>query len=176
MILYIALGGLALFLYAVTKGMASEKNYQIPKTSDSPSVLTLSDIINHYSKYYNVPTAIIKAIIENESSWNISAKNPSDPSYGLMGIMPIVAQEFGIVADWRNTTTAEIAAIHEPYNNIGAGTKLLSRLLKKYEMPVAVEMYNVGERGYNELNRRNSVYRTRVMDDYYKYLSEESNG
>lgn len=170
---FLALGGIVLFLIIVSKGMASEKiTTKIPSGTSVPNI---ADIIVSNSKRYNVPTALIKAIIENESSWDVNGTNPNDPSYGLMGIMPIVAQDYGIVADWHYVTDLEIAAIYIPQNNIGCGTKLLGRLLKSHPMSTAVEMYNVGERGYEELGRRNSSYRIKVMDDYQKYLNEENN-
>lgn len=171
--IYIAIGGLLLFIVALSKGMASEKI--IPKTTNGNSVVTLTDIISDHSKRYNVPTALIKAVIKQESSWNVYARNPSDPSYGLMGIMPIVAQDYGIVTDWHNPTQAEIDSIYVPFNNIGCGAKLLHRLMSSHDLPTAIEMYNVGERGYEELGRRNSNYRTSVMNRYQEYLSEENN-
>ena len=127
----------------------------------------VEDIIVHNSQKYGVPVALIKAIIMNESSWQVYAKNPSDPSYGLMGIMPIVAQDYGIVKDWKNPTTEEINSIYIPANNIGCGSKLLSGLLKRNSMWIAVECYNVGERGYHELGRRNGAYVSKVKNDYY---------
>ena len=130
----------------------------------------LDAIIMHNSQKYNVPIPLIKAIIMNESSWQVYAKNPSDPSYGLMGIMPITAQDYGLVRDWKNTTTEEINSIYIPANNIGCGSKLLGGLLKRNSMWIAVECYNVGERGYHELGRRNGSYVSKVKTDYYKYL------
>lgn len=173
---YIALAGLLIFFFAVSKGLGSEKTAATatkPKTETGGGVVTLLDIINDHAKRYNVPVPLIKAIIKNESSWNPNARNPNDPSYGLMGIMPIVAQDYGIVEDWHNVTSAEIAAIYLPYNNIGCGSKLLGGLLKRHDMATAVEMYNVGERGYEELGRRNSNYRNNVMSDYIIYANEE---
>jgi soluble lytic murein transglycosylase-like protein len=144
-------------------------------TMSDTKVITLNDIIEYNAKQYSVPTALIKAVIAAESSWEVYAKNPDDPSYGLMGIMPIVAQEYGIVNDWKNVTQAEIDSIYVPQNNIGCGSKLLGKLLAKYPMDQAVQMYNVGEYAYNVRGARNTPYKNKVIDSYHKYLSEETN-
>lgn len=156
-------------LFAVKFGFAKEIAASVKtETTKTPTLSALDTAIVYYSKRYNVPIAIIKAIIQIESSFNQYAKNPSDPSYGYMGIMPIVAQEFGIVNDWRNVKQAEINSIYQVDNNIGSGTKLLGKLLSKYDVATAVEMYNVGERGWNE-GRRNSAYVSKFFTAYDKY-------
>lgn len=138
-----------------------------PVIDKSSPVDNLNTIIEYNSKKYGVPIPLIKAIIMNESSWRIYVKNPNDPSYGLMGIMAQAAQDYGLVKDWRNPTIEEINSIYIPANNIGAGCKLLSGLLKRNSMWIAVECYNVGERGYHELGRRNGSYVSKVKNDYY---------
>ena len=144
-------------------------------TMSDTKVITLNDIIEYNAKQYSVPTALIKAFIANESSWEVFARNPDDPSYGLMGIMPIVAQEYGIVKDWKVVTQAEIDLIYVPQNNIGCGSKLLGKLLAKYPMDQVIHMYNVGEHAYNVHGARNTGYFNKVIDSYHKYLSEETN-
>lgn len=168
----IAMLGLGVFLFAVKFGFAKEIIANANKKVGSGTTgNSLSDIIASHSKRYSVPIALINAIIENESSFNQYAKNPNDPSYGYMGIMPIVAQDFGIVNNWRKVTDAEIQSIYIPYNNIGSGTKLLGKLLAKYDIPTTIEMYNVGETGWKD-GRRNSAYVSKVLDDYHKYQSQ----
>jgi len=158
------------FLLLVKTGMAKESEME---TSTPNKIPTLNDLINSASYKYNVPVALIKAIIQNESNWDIYARNPNDPSYGLMQIMPIVAQDYGIVKDWRNVTQAEIDSIYVPANNIGCGTKLLGKLLTKYPMDVATQMYNVGEHAYNDHGARSLSYMNKVIDSYHKYLGEK---
>ena len=143
-------------------------------TMNDTKPITLNDIIEYNSKKYSVPTALIKAIIKNESSWEVFARNPNDPSYGLMGIMPIVAQEYGIVKDWKMVTQAEIDSIYVPANNIGCGAKLLGKLLVKYPMDQAVQMYNVGEHAFNDHGARNLSYLNKVIDSYHFYLGENN--
>ena len=168
MVWVITCGALLLLLFFGKKGFAGVN------TMSDTKPITLDDIIEYNAKEYSIPTALIKAIIKKESSWNPYAKNPNDPSYGLMGIMPIVAQEAGFVNDYKNVTQVEINSIYVTQNNIMSGCKLLHKLLKKYNMDVAVEMYNVGERGYNELGRRNGPYRMGVLEAYQDYINEEA--
>jgi soluble lytic murein transglycosylase-like protein len=159
-----ALGVLLLFTKKASGGIMSDTKE-----------ITLNEMISNYATKYNIPAALIKAVIKQESNWDINAKNPSDPSYGLMQVMPITAQDAGIITDYKNVTAEDIDKIMLPVNNLHIGCWQLNRLLKKYKMEVAVEMYNVGERGYNELNRRNSIYRSSVMSYYAHYL-ENPNG
>ena len=143
--------------------MATEK-----KTTSS--TYTINDIIKkHCATFVNVPIALVKAIIKTESNWDIFAENPSDPSYGLMQIMPSVAYDAGIITDHENITELDKVKIKNPYNNIYAGTKLLSRLLSKYPINTAIQMYNVGERGFNSLGYRNQNYLNKVLDAYSEY-------
>jgi soluble lytic murein transglycosylase-like protein len=84
--------------------------------------------------------------------------------------MPILAEDYGFVKDWRNATEAEIAMIRLPENNVQIGTRFLAKLLGKYPKETAVQMYNVGEAGYN-LGRRASDYLAKVMRYYQDYKS-----
>ena len=113
--------------------------------------------------------ALVKAVARTESSLNPNASNSSDPSWGLMGIMPILAQDYGIVRDYRNPTAAEIAMIREPQTNLFIGAWNLSRLLKKYSFGIAVQMYNVGEKGYNVDGHRAPDYLEKVTGYYNEY-------
>ena len=170
-----ALLGLGIFIFAIKFGFAKQIISNAQKTvsnnTNTNNNTPLDAAIDYNSKRYNVPIPLIKAIIENESSFQQYAKNPNDPSYGYMAVMPIVAQEYGIVNDWHKVTQEEINAIYQVDNNIGAGTKLLGKLLSKYSMKTAIEMYNVGETGWKN-GRRNSSYVNKVFDDYEKYLME----
>lgn len=137
--------------------------------------VTLAQLIANYAKEFELPEALIKAIIKQESNWNINAKNPSDPSYGLMQIMPIVAHDAGLIADYKNVTPADIDKIMLPVNNLFGGCWLLHNLMKRHDMWTAVEMYNVGETGYLEKGYRNSMYVSKVKG-YYEYYTENPNG
>lgn len=128
----------------------------------------LDTLIAEAARKYSVPAALIKAIAMTESSLNPNAVNPSDPSYGLCQIMPILAEDYGIVRDWHNPTDAEIAMIKDPATNLRIAAWHLNRLMSKYTMDVSIEMYNVGESGWLQ-GRRNSNYVSRVKRFYNEY-------
>src|SRR5882724_8400470 len=43
-------------------------------------------VIAYAASTYNIPVALIKAVISQESAWDQNAVNAADPSYGLMQI------------------------------------------------------------------------------------------
>ena len=145
-----------------------KKAYSSP--SEAPGgPISLDSIIESTSREYGVEAALIRAVIKVESNFNPYAKNPSDPSYGLMQIMPILAADDGYIKDWANPTEGEIAFIMNPSINVKIGTAFLSKLLKKYPLETAVQMYNVGEAGYNVKGARNTAYLKKVMEAYDEF-------
>lgn len=109
---------------------------------------TIPEIVIENANKYKVDPNLIHAHIQVESSGDPNAINPSDPSYGLMGITPILAKTYGYISDWRNVTASDIETIKNPVNNIAIGTRFLSELHSKYPFDIATQMYNCGEQGY----------------------------
>ncbi len=128
----------------------------------------VDSLINLKSAKWGLETALVYAVVEVESNFNPKAKNPADPSYGLMQITPILAQDYGYVQSWRFTTDDEIQAIFEPENNLDIGCQFLKKLLGKYKFNEAIQMFNVGEYGY-EKGVRNLEYLYKVQQAYEKY-------
>ena len=143
------------FLIAAALLLAKKTDAYAPKMGGDmtpiPTVVkaTLDDQIRYSAQKYGVEFKLVKAVAMTESSLNPNASNPSDPSWGLMGIMPILAEDFGIVKDYHNITEAEKAMIRDPQTNLNIGAWHLARLTKKYPFDTAVQMYNCGETGYN---------------------------
>ena len=150
----------AILLMSKKAQAAVKEMVQIPIQVVEPST-PLDSMIKEAAFKYSVDWKLVKAVAMTESSLNPNASNPKDPSYGLMGIMPILAEDFGIVRDYHNPTDAEIAMIRDPQTNLNIGAWHLHYLTGKYPFDAAVQMYNVGERGYNE-GRRNSDYLAKV--------------
>ena len=119
---------------------------------------------------YGVDRALVKAIAKVESNFNPRAKNPADPSYGLMQITPILAQDFGLVKDYRNPTASEIERLYDLENNLYVGCSQLAHLRSIRSFNVAVQMYNVGQAGYMK-GVRNYDYLNKVRSYYDKYRS-----
>jgi soluble lytic murein transglycosylase-like protein len=159
------LAAILTFLMLVPKKLEALAASTVPPAFD-----TVDAIIAENAKRYGVDPALIRAFIKVESNFNPNAVNPSDPSYGLMQIMPILAEDYGIVRDWRNVTGAEIAMIKLPSTNVRIGTWHIARLLNHYPFDEAVQMYNVGETGYKN-GKRASEYLAKITRCYNEYKS-----
>lgn len=130
----------------------------------------IQKIIAKKADEHGIDLAILKAVIKVESNFDPNAKNPADPSYGLMQITPILAQDYGKVKDWRNPTNAEINMLYDPAWNLDIGGEHLSMLLRSYSFEQAIQSYNVGVSGYF-WGRRNSEYLAKVEKYYGIYSS-----
>lgn len=91
-------------------------------------------IINKYAKKENIDPNLIKAIIQKESHFNPNAGSGAGAA-GLMQLMPATARGLGVTNR------------RDPEQSIRGGTKLLGRLLRKYDGNVksALAAYNSGE-------------------------------
>jgi len=124
--------------------------------------------IAHWANEWRLDPALVKAVARVESNFNPMAKNPSDPSYGLMQITPALAYDYGLITDPDYQSGLEVEMIYNVDNNLSIGCWFLSRLMNKYEFDRAVQSYNVGERGYF-LGRRNPDYLNKVRRYYEEY-------
>lgn len=138
--------------------------------NDQPTL----DMLAGLCAQYGIPVNLAKALIKEESSWDPRAYNPPSSSnalasYGLMQITLMVAQDAGIVADWQSPTDAEIEACYDPYSNMLAGLGDFAKVYGRYPLDVAIQMYNVGENGYNNYGWRNAQYAANVEQYYQDY-------
>jgi len=120
------------------------------------------------SNKYSLDPAMVKATIKVESDFDPQAKNPKDPSYGLMQITPGLAYDYGLLTRTSPLSFNEEVLLFNPSNNIDVGCWNLSRLSKKYQSDVAIQMYNVGETGYLS-GKRASSYLNKVKSYIEKY-------
>jgi soluble lytic murein transglycosylase-like protein len=134
-----------------------------------------SELFEYWAAKYKTDPDLCAAHAKTESSFNPLAINEEDPkidydsSYGIMQVQLATAQDFGAVKDYRNATAAEIAWLMDINNNIKVGCWNVARWQKKYPFETAVQMYNVGERGFNVLGRRNETYLQKVREAYNGY-------
>ncbi|MBA7496235.1 hypothetical protein ES702_06834 [subsurface metagenome] len=142
--------------------MAKQVQAQAVPVSDIDNQIRIAAIV------YGIEPAIVKAVCKVESNFNPRAKNPADPSYGLMQITPGLAYDYGLISDWKNPSQEEIERIYDVYNNLNVGCWFLSRLLDNYAFDQAIQSYNVGERGYF-IGRRNYSYLNKVRSAYESY-------
>lgn len=109
----------------------------------APSKINVSQniaaIVKKYAEKYNISEALVIALIQTESRFDIRAISPKGAK-GLMQLMDAHSRKHGI----------------DPYNpeeNIQVGTQLLARLLYKYDdIRLALAAYNAGEGAVNKYN------------------------
>ncbi len=93
----------------------------------------LTPVVQEAGRKYNVPPALIKAVIQVESNFNPGAVSPKG-AQGLMQLMPATAADL------------QVADPYDIRENILAGTRYLSMLLHKFghKLPHALAAYNAG--------------------------------
>lgn len=95
-----------------------------------------TEIIDKYSKEYNIEKELIYSIIKNESHFNKEAKS-SKNAIGLMQVLETTKSDIEI----------EDLDLFNEEDNILVGTKYLSLLNAKYEnIELAIAAYNAGPR------------------------------
>lgn len=125
--------------------------------------------IVQYANKWRLDPALVKAVVKVESNFDPAAKNPLDPSYGLMQITPTLAYDYGLIKSYTNPSRQEIEMIYNVDNNLSIGCEFLSMLMDKYDFNQAIQSYNVGEKGYIIYGSRNTYYLERVRKYYYEY-------
>lgn len=93
----------------------------------------LATIVNDASAREDIKPAIVRAVIQKESSGYPCAVSPKG-AQGLMQLMPATA------------TQLNVADAFDPKQNIDAGTKFLKQLLTRYggDLSLALGAYNAG--------------------------------
>ncbi|MEM7259014.1 MAG: lytic transglycosylase domain-containing protein [Pseudomonadota bacterium] len=127
---------------------------------------TFESTIQRISGEFKVDSKLVKAVIRNESCFDINAIS-SAGAQGLMQLMPPTAAELGVI----NPFDAE--------ENIRGGTQYLSSLLQQYDnnIGLALAAYNAGPGNVARYNgvppfKETRRYVEKVMDTYRNYLRE----
>lgn len=116
--------------------------------------------IDRYTEKYGVNADIVRAVIAVESCYNIRAVSPKG-AQGLMQLIPATAERFGV------------SDAFDANQNIHAGTRYLSWLLKRYDgdLHKAIAAYNAGEGAVDKYKgippyRETQHYVRRVLTAY----------
>ncbi|TCS42471.1 lytic transglycosylase domain-containing protein [Reinekea marinisedimentorum] len=89
--------------------------------------------IRNAAYLYDMDSALIKAVIKQESAFNIRARSNKGAT-GLMQLMPATAARY------------KVKDLYDPKQNIYAGTQHLRYLLYQYDdLKLALAAYNAGE-------------------------------
>jgi soluble lytic murein transglycosylase len=130
--------GLALFLATASL---------LPNASNGEQKQGMYVLVEAYAAKYNIPAALIAAVIDVESNWRPGAVSPRG-ALGLMQLMPATARRYGAF---------------EPFDaeqNIAAGTRYLTDLMWFFhgDLRLVMAAYNAGEGrlGGPQLRYRNS--------------------
>lgn len=117
----------------------SDSRYRRIDRSSSRLHSTLSEAeleptILRFSRRYQLPPALIRAVIKAESDFDARAVSHAG-AVGLMQLMPQTALRL------------DVKDLYDPEDNIGGGTKYLRFLLDRFrgDLPLALAAYNAGE-------------------------------
>lgn len=132
----------------------------------------LTKVINYWAQVRNIPPALIKAIIYQESRFNQKAlryePHLDDSSYGLMQILSKTARGMGF--------TGPVALLYDPMINLKYATKFLKDMIVRFKghLPDALSAYNAGS-GNVEAGKRyvNPEYVQSVLKLYAAYSRKD---
>jgi soluble lytic murein transglycosylase-like protein len=107
-----------------------------------------------YAKHYGVPLALVRVVVDQESSWRPCAVS-SKGAVGLMQLMPVTARMLGAT---------------DPSNldqNVSGGVRYLAWLMHRFhnDLRLVVAAYYVGE---DRIGNRGLAYRN---SDVFAYVS-----
>jgi soluble lytic murein transglycosylase-like protein len=133
----------------------------MPPLSLLKSANNIEQMINQAAQQYGVPAKLIKAVIQQESSFNTNAVSKTGAA-GLMQLMPGTAKSLGV------------SNVFDPEQNILAGSKYLKQLLDKYDgkIGLALAAYNAGPANVDKYGgippfEETANYVRKVSDLYY---------
>lgn len=121
-------------------------------------------VIEDVSRAYGLESALVRAVIAVESSYNPRAVSNKGAA-GLMQLMPATAKRYGV------------ADAFDPVQNLSGGAKYLRDLLDMFDddVSLALAAFNAGEGAVMKYGRRIPPYREtlryvpRVLDYYRRY-------
>lgn len=148
----------------------TELNYDAlysPLTSQLTASSDLDSIISEAASTYGVDEELIRAVIQQESSFVSDAVSPAGAE-GLMQLMPATADLLGVTDSFDET------------QNVFGGTKYLARLLDYYDSDVVKSLaaYNAGTTAVDNAGGipnypETQNYVTKVLGFYADNLSAE---
>lgn len=127
------------------------------------------DIILSAATTFGIDRGLVKAVIHTESGFNPQAISKPG-AQGLMQLMPATAAQY------------DVGNAFDPAENIHAGTRHLSYLIKRYNnnLELALAAYNAGEGNVKKYNgippfAETQDYVQRVMSRYNKLYGGRNN-
>lgn len=100
-----------------------------------------NNFVTAYANNYNLPTALVYAVIKTESNFDNNAKSPA----GAMGLMQLIPATAKWIAG-KFTEIYEENKMYDPETNIKYGCFYLNYLYEKFKnFDVVICAYNAGE-------------------------------
>jgi len=122
----------------------------------------IEQMIREVSPRYRVDPALVRAVLETESHWNMSAISRRG-AQGLMQLVPGTAQQLGVHNAF------------DPKQNLDGGVRYLRSLLERYngDLDKALAAYNAGPSAVDRAGgvpriRETREYVQKVTDSYYR--------
>lgn len=141
-----AIGALLVFFGFKSKAPTGESTaeWEQEPLSFEKSTATLDDLYQKYGLRHNLDWRLLKAIAQVESNENPNAKNPNDPSYGLMQILCQPDGAGGCknnlnVMDW---PPPEVSKLYDPEYSLHIGAQILAWNISRYGLWRGVACYN----------------------------------
>jgi soluble lytic murein transglycosylase-like protein len=122
-------------IYTGEKASFSRSPFDRVRTArPSLRVHAFRELIDSISKDHGVDSALVKAMVHVESSFNPDARSPKG-AQGLMQLMPATAERFGVVNPF------------DPKENIHGGVRYMALLIRQFggDLRQALAAYNAGE-------------------------------
>jgi len=141
-------------IHSYTNWGASEASV-LPSYSKNKNAF--DHIIKQAAQQHGVSEGLIKAVMHTESGFNVNAHSPVG-AQGLMQLMPATARRFNV------------SNAYDPQQNIFAGAKYLSWLLKQFNgnTQMALAAYNAGE---GNVDKYGGIPPFRETQDYVRRVT-----
>lgn len=112
---------------------AFSANSQTQAAASSKPAQAYNDLIEQTAAKYEVPAALVKAVVQAESGYQADAVSPSG-AQGLMQLMPATAQALGVTDAF------------DPAQNLDGGVRYLKQHLTDFngDVRLALAAYNTG--------------------------------
>ena len=141
--LIVIIGAVLVYLGFQTKAKADTSFTSTADFGDTVEI-SLDDLYKKYGDRFSLDPLLLKAIAQVESSENPKAKNPADPSYGLMQLLCVPNGAGGCknrlnVLGW---PPENVEKLYDPDYSVYIGAQILSWNQGRYGFNKGIAVYN----------------------------------